>query len=209
MIRFLLLTLFFLLLSCDRSDGPVSTSNSCLSDLDAYRTSIDDSFAVDDYPLSEEQKATFVGLDYFPPSEEYCIPASFSAANATETFDMPTYNEEPLPFKEYGVFKFHVDGVDYSLTAYQRMDLPEEKRQWALVPFKDQTNGRNTYGGGRYLEIKFPINKQTLIDFNRASNPWCAYDAKYTCPIPPLKNWLSLQIEAGEKNFGITNSESV
>ena len=209
MIRILFGTLLLLLVSCDRTDVPVSSSDSCLGDLDAHRTSVDEAFAVDDYPLSAEQKAAFDGLDYFPPSEKFCIPARFSATKTAETFDMPTYNEKPLPFKEYGVFEFNVDGVDYSLTAYQRMDLPEDKRQWVLVPFKDQTNGHGTYGGGRYLEIKFPINERAVIDFNRASNPWCAYDAKYTCPIPPLKNWLSLQVEAGEKMFGVTHSESV
>jgi len=121
---------------------------------------------------------------------------------------MPTYNEKSIPFREYGVFEFRVDGVGYSLTAYQRMDLPEEERQWVLVPFKDKTNGHETYGGGRYLEIMLPIDARTEIDFNRAANPWCAYDPRYTCPVPPLENWLSLPIEAGEKMFGSAHPDS-
>jgi len=121
---------------------------------------------------------------------------------------MPTYNVKSIPFREYGVFEFRVDGVGYSLTAYQRMDLPEEERQWVLVPFKDKTNGHETYGGGRYLEIMFPIDARTEIDFNRAANPWCAYDPRYTCPVPPLENWLSLPIEAGEKMFGSAHPDS-
>jgi len=81
------------------------------------------------------------------------------------------------------------------------MDLPEDSRQWALIPFKDATNGRDTYGGGRYLHINLPIQSHTSIDFNRAFNPWCAYDPGYVCPLPPAKNWLRVSIDAGEKSF--------
>jgi uncharacterized protein len=70
-----------------------------------------------------------------------------------------------------------------------------------LVPFRDATSGRATYGGGRYLRIELPIAPSTTIDFNRAFNPWCAYNSKYICPIPPAKNWLRVSIEAGEKIF--------
>jgi uncharacterized protein (DUF1684 family) len=176
--------------------------------LAAHRSSVDAAFATDDYPLSDEQKATFVGLEYYPPNSEYCIPASFEKARTAETFEMPTFNEKSIPFRKFGVFQFHVNDIGYSLTAYQRMDLPEEKRQWVLVPFKDKSNSRGTYGGGRYLEIQLPIETQTEIDFNRAANPWCAYDAKYTCPVPPVENWLNVPIEAGEKIFGAAHPGS-
>jgi uncharacterized protein (DUF1684 family) len=182
-------------------------TGTCLSDLAAHRSSIDAAFAAEEHPLSEAQKATFNGLDYFAPNDAFCIPAGFKTATGSETFDMPAFDEKSIPFREYGAFGFQVDGVDYSLTAYQRMDLPEEKRQWVLVPFKDNTNGHTTYGGGRYLEIRLPIDSRTEIDFNRASNPWCAYDPKYTCPVPPVKNWLGLSIEAGEKSVAIKESE--
>ena len=208
MLRILIGALVFALAGCTPTDESLNDNGSCLSELAAHRSSIDVAFATDEYPLSDEQKADFAGLDYYSPNAEYCVPASFENAKATETFDMPTYNEKSIPFREFGVFEFHVDGVGYSLTAYQRMDLPEEKRQWVLVPFRDNTNGHETYGGGRYLEIQFPIDSQTEIDFNRAANPWCAYDAKYTCPVPPVENWLGLPIEAGEKMFAATHSGS-
>lgn len=208
MIRILISGLAFALAGCSPTDEPLDDIASCLDDLAAHRSSIDSAFANHEYPLSDEQKADFDGLLYYPPKAEYCIPASFEEVKASETFEMPTYNEKSIPFREFGVFEFHVDEVAYSLSAYQRMDLPEEKRQWVLVPFKDNTNSRGTYGGGRYLEIQFPINAQTEIDFNRAANPWCAYDAKYTCPVPPVQNWLDLSIEAGEKMFVTAHSGS-
>jgi len=208
MYRILIGALVLALTGCTPPDGSLDDSGSCLNDLAAHRSSIDDDFATDEYPLSDEQKADFDGLDYYPPNAEYCVPASFRKAKATETFDMPTNKEDSIPFREFGVFEFQVDGVDYSLTAYQRMDLPEEERQWAMVPYKDRTNGHGTYGGGRYLVIEFPIDSQTEIDFNRATNPWCVYSAEYTCPVPPVKNWLDLPIEAGEMMFGAAHSES-
>lgn len=196
---------FFVLAACNQSDEPVSNIDTCLSDLAIHRSSVNASFASDEYPLSDVQKATFDGLNYYPPNVDYCFPASFRTAEASEIFDMPTYNEKSIPFREYGTFEFQVDDAPYSLTAYQRMDLAEEERQWVLVPFKDNTNGHGTYSGGRYLEIDLPIGALTEIDFNRAANPWCAYDARYTCPIPPVENWLSLSIEAGEKTFAVSS----
>jgi uncharacterized protein len=208
MTRPLLAILICLLAGCGKPDGPEMGSGNCLSGLVAHRAEIDASFATDEYPLGEVQKAAFSGLYYYPPNAEFCFPARFEAAVPGNTFNMPTYNEKSLPFREYGTFIFDANGVRYSLTAYQRMDLPEEERQWALVPFKDATNGRGTYGGGRYLEIKFPIEATTEIDFNRASNPWCAYDPKYTCPVPPVENWLKLPVEAGEKEFSTNSADS-
>lgn len=208
MIRTLIGGLAIALAGCTPTDESLDDVVSCLDDLAIHRSSIDLDFANDEHPLSDEQKADFDGLDYYPPNAEYCISANFEMATASETFEMPTYNEKSIPFREFGVFEFQVGAVDYSLTAYQRMDLPEEKRQWVLVPFKDNTNGRGTYGGGRYLEIQFPINAQSEVDFNRAANPWCAYDAKYTCPVPPVQNWLDFPIEAGEKMFGAAHSVS-
>jgi uncharacterized protein (DUF1684 family) len=199
--------LTFVIAGCGQSSAPVSNDTACLSNLVEHRSSIDARFANDEYPLSEAQKASFHGLNYFPPNTDYCFPARFETAAARETFDMPTYNEKSIPFRQYGTLEFQFDGVAYTLTAFQRMDLPEEERQWVLVPFKDTTNGHETYGGGRYLEIKLPINVQTEIDFNRAANPWCAYDARYTCPIPPVENWLSFSIEAGEKTFAAHDAD--
>ena len=189
-------------------DESLGDNSSCLSDLAAHRSSKDVDFATDESPLSNEQKADFDGLDYYPPNAEYCIPANFEEAIAAETFDMPTTGERKIPVREFGVFEFHIDGVPYSLTAYQVMSVPEEERQQIVVPFKDDTNGHETYGGGRYLSIQLPIDSQTEIDFNRAFNPMCAYDAKYNCAIPPVKNWLSVRIEAGEKMFRAEHSES-
>ena len=175
----------------------------CLSGLAEERRARDVEYLSSDYPLTDEQKPGFTGLEYFPGDATYCMPADFVRVGESETFDMPTFNESSIPFRHYGTFRFDLDGRSESLEAYQRMDLPEDKRQWVLVPFRDGTNGTETYGGGRYLEIPLPIDPSTVIDFNRASNPWCAYDAKYVCPVPPQQNWLPARVPAGELAFKV------
>ncbi len=68
-----------------------------------------------------------------------------------------------------------------------------------FVVFGDTTNGTETYGGGRFLDIEKPVGGRTTIDFNRATNPPCAFTAFATCPTPPAMNRLPLAIRAGER----------
>ena len=122
-------------------------------------------------------------------------------AKEEKEFKMAAFNGKTIAYRKYGVFRFQLGGAMQALTAYQRMDLPEAERNWALIPFQDRTNGKETYGGGRYLELYFPIGAHTELDFNRAYNPLCAYDSKFTCPMPPPENRLRIAVTAGEKAY--------
>ena len=69
------------------------------------------------------------------------------------------------------------------------------------ILFRDVTSGKETYGGGRYLELD-PANlsdNQVLLDFNAAYNPYCAYNPGYACPLPPKENTVSVPVRAGER----------
>jgi uncharacterized protein (DUF1684 family) len=68
-----------------------------------------------------------------------------------------------------------------------------------FVPFADQTTGTETYGAGRYLDLKPTSTGFYVIDFNRAYNPTCAYNPTWECPYPPPSNRLKIAIRAGEK----------
>ena len=88
------------------------------------------------------------------------------------------------------------------LTVYQSLALLDdpEYQDYLFLPFKDETNGKDTYGGGRYLDLRIPQNDELIIDFNKAYHPFCAYNATdYSCPIVPQNNWLQLPIETGVK----------
>jgi uncharacterized protein (DUF1684 family) len=70
-----------------------------------------------------------------------------------------------------------------------------------FLPFSDLTCGKESYIGGRYIDLKIPTSDTILIDFNTAYNPYCAYNHKYSCPIVPLENDLPVAINAGVKKF--------
>jgi hypothetical protein len=70
-----------------------------------------------------------------------------------------------------------------------------------FLPFTDALAGKETYGAGRYLEPHPLGNGMFLIDFNYAYNPYCAYNARWSCPLTPFENRLKVSIRAGEKNF--------
>ena len=95
-----------------------------------------------------------------------------------------------------------------TLTLYQSVDRPDDTL--LFLPFYDETNGDETNGGGRYMDIpKTTFDKKGwgTIDFNRAYNPWCAYKEGYNCPIPPKENRLPMRIEAGERLYAGPHKE--
>jgi len=66
--------------------------------------------------------------------------------------------------------------------------------------FADRTSGHESYSAARFLYAKNPGAKgTTVVDFNLAYNPPCAFTSFSTCPTPPAENRLDLRIEAGEK----------
>jgi uncharacterized protein len=179
-----------------------SAQASCLDSLAQHRSQIEsDYLKSDDSPFDKELQAGFSGFSYFAGASTFCVAASFEPSADSKVFAMPSFNGKTLPFRKYGVFHFELGGTQRSLSAYQRMDLPNDQRQWVLVPFRDMTTGHETYGGGRYLQVDLPLPARLTLDFNRAFNPLCAYKAVYTCPIPPAENWLKMRIAAGEKTY--------
>ena len=74
---------------------------------------------------------------------------------------------------------------------------------YLFLPFNDNTNGKTSYGGGRFIDLEIPEagSKTIVIDFNKSYNPYCAYNHKYSCPIPPSENNLNVEISAGVKAY--------
>jgi uncharacterized protein len=82
------------------------------------------------------------------------------------------------------------------------MNRPEYA-DYLFVPFTDATTGNETYGSGRYIDLRLGDikNNTVLLDFNKCYNPYCAYTSGYNCPIPPKENRLAVAVKAGEKVF--------
>ena len=102
-----------------------------------------------------------------------------------------------------GILSFTINGQLLKLNVYQsepEIDSDADS-DYLFLPFLDATNGETSYGGGRYIDLTIPTTDELIIDFNKAYNPYCAYNEKYSCPIVPRENYLALEIRAGVKRF--------
>lgn len=181
------------------------------TDLTVFRDGRDKEFRnKSESPLKEEDFAAFEGLNYFPVDKDLRVSAQFTRTPSEKWFQMPTSSGVTKKFVKFGVLKFKINSKPLALSVYQ-MD-PEvaakfpEYTDLLFVPFKDTTNRTDTYGGGRYINIRTPKGKPVILDFNLSYNPSCAYGGeKWSCPIPPKENSLKVAITAGEKRFAYSS----
>jgi hypothetical protein len=154
-------------------------------------------------PLTKEDLNHFKGLDFFPINEKYIVEATFVRTKKEKPFGMKTTTSRTPLYKKYGELRFSIDGKEFKLNVYQNIDLIKKPGydDYLFLPFSDLTCGKESYIGGRYVDMR--IQKGTLwtIDFNKAYNPYCAYNYEYSCPIVPLENDLDIEILAGVKKF--------
>ncbi len=152
-------------------------------------------------PLEKKDLKKFEGLEFFPIAEKYRIVAEFEFTPFEKPFTIPTTTERLPVYVQYGIAHFELEGQKVNFPVYQNLELreQEEYKDYLFAPFTDQTNGFESYGGGRYIDLRIPKGDTIVLDFNKAYNPYCAYNGKYSCPIPPAENDLALRIEAGVK----------
>ncbi len=169
-----------------------------MSELEEYRKTKDDFFKNHfQSPLSTEQKKNFTGLNYFPENDALRFTIELERYANPEPIQMQTSKGELRDYFKIGRIRFPVNGVETTLQVYESADHPDDY----FIPFVDATAPHETYGAGRYLEPERVGMDKLLVDFNVAYNPYCVYGDKWSCPIPPMENWLAVRIEAGEKNF--------
>lgn len=154
-------------------------------------------------PLTEEGLAHFTGLDFYAPDIKYRVEARFVLNPDPETFEMKTTTDRKPLYVKYGEAYFSLDGKDLMLEIYQseKAKQIEEFREHLFLPFKDLSSGEGSYGGGRFIDLKIPQGKTIVIDFNKAYNPYCAYNHRYSCPVPPEVNHLEVAIPAGVMGY--------
>ncbi|MEQ8325471.1 MAG: DUF1684 domain-containing protein [Vicingaceae bacterium] len=154
-------------------------------------------------PLLQDSIPNFLGLDYFDWNAEFIRPAKFQVIENGKVFEMPTTTERLPLYIDYAILTFMYRDSTYSIHAYQNVAHSQKANYDSslFVPFNDYTNGIETYGGGRYMDISIPRGKKVIVDFNRAYNPYCSYNDKYSCPIPPDENKLPFRVEAGVKKY--------
>ena len=157
----------------------------------AFRTS-------DESPIPPEQRAAFKGLVYFPIDPAYRVPARLTEELSPKPviIELETSKGQRDRLRKVGSLGFAVQGQPLRLTAFA--DVNARTFDQLFVPFGDLTNRRETYGGGRYLNLVRTPTGLYDLDFNQASNPYCVYNYAYECPVPPPENRLAVAIPAGE-----------
>ncbi len=143
----------------------------------------------------------FEELKYFPTNEKFNIRAKLEFIEEKKVVLLGTSDGKEQKYLEYAYAVFDLDGVKNKLLILESMEMGPQRGQLFLA-FADETSGIETYGAGRYLDVKkIPAATSVDLDFNLAYNPYCAYSDSFSCPFPPKENILKVAILAGEKSY--------
>ena len=154
----------------------------------------------DQSPFGEEKKK-FIGLNYFPVDLNYRVSARLIPIEKKKVVVLPTSDHVEKKYLEYGFAEFDLNGEQCKLLILEIME-EGPYRSTLFLAFADATSANETYGAGRYLDVKkIPGASSILLDFNLAYNPYCAYSENYSCPFPPKENILKTPVRAGEKKY--------
>lgn len=154
-------------------------------------------------PLTAQDLAVFKTLDFYPTNEKFFVVAKFIKAENEKPFKMKTSTDRKPQYLKYGEAHFDIEGKPFQLNIYQNIELSknEKYKDYLFLPFSDSTCGKESYVGGKYIDLKTPNDDTIVIDFNKSYNPLCAYNHKYSCPRVPMENDLKIEIKAGVKKF--------
>jgi len=146
------------------------------------------------------QQVGFEHLLYFPPDPRYAVKARLERFPEPPQMKVTTTRRLEKTFYRFGRVHFQLEGKELSLTAL-KSSLEGPDSGYLFIPFKDATNGEETYEVGRFLDVPEPAEDEFILDFNLCYNPLCNYSPAYNCPMPPLENILKVGIPVGEKTY--------
>jgi uncharacterized protein (DUF1684 family) len=141
--------------------------------------------------------AQFAGIDHFDADPAWRIEARFEPYDPPKTIMVPNVVGPALAESCPGRVVFELGGETRTL------EPTAEPGSRLFIVFGDETNGSQTYGGGRFLYADWPAegDDRVVLDFNRAYNPPCVFTPWATCPLPPPQNKLAMAVTAGEKTY--------
>ena len=153
--------------------------------------------------LKPEDLRQFKGLNWYPINLDYRVTARLESTPNATPFLMPTTTERRPEYVQYGILYFTINNQELQLPVYRSAQGDDDPQyaDYLFCPFTDWASGDGAYGGGRYIDLRIPEGDRIILDFNKSYNPYCAYNERYSCPIPPKENYLPVRIEAGIKAF--------
>ncbi len=181
-----------------------SNSSSFIEEVKQFQQELNDQYSDSAHsPLLDKDRLNFNGHDFFEPNPVFYVQAKFKRTENEKVFEMKTSTSRRPTYKKYGEIKFKINGKKFKLNIYQNQRLMNNElyADHLFLPFTDLTNGEESYGGGRYIDLTISDSKTMIINFNKAYNPYCCYNSRYSCPIPPKENHLNIKVTAGVKAF--------
>ncbi len=172
-----------------------SSNDNYVESIEIFRKQYEENLRVtDDSPFKE---VAFEGLNFYAPNPDYRVDAKSVPLTDKEIISLSTSDGKKRNYVKTTLLIFELHNRVDTLTLLQNLDDPTDY----FLPFIDETSGEATYGAGRYLPVEPSKGEKIELDFNRAFNPYCAYNEAYSCPMPPKENYINSSVEAGEKNY--------
>ena len=163
-------------------------------------------------PRSPIDSVSIHDVAFFAPNDTFVCETVILPLLDTATVAFPTSDGATKDYRPYARLFFRHGSAMHGLTVYESLQTRNHPlyRNKLFLPFLDDTNGFESYGGGRYLDVdrRDVEAREVTLDFNRAYNPWCAYSDDFSCPIPPPTNRLPFRVQAGEAAFAKTHDTS-
>ena len=193
----------FLLLLCISVLSCVQEKSLVLGDTDWQKEMNADFKDATKSPLKDTDRKSFKSLEFFKFDSIYVVTATLKRTPDAKPFKMKTTTSRLPTYVQYAVVSFTLNDKEHNLSIYQNVDFEDKEgyEDYLFLPFLDETNGDGSYGGGRYVEARIPDGNTLVLDFNKAYNPYCAYNEKYSCPIVPRANFIEAEVRAGVKVF--------
>jgi uncharacterized protein (DUF1684 family) len=181
-----------------KSDGSGSPDRIALKDLTLWVHQSGDRLAIRLRDKNNRLRTEFTGLTWYPVDDAFRVEAQYVPYDVPKTMPIPNILGDVDQMVSPGTAAFSLGDQRMEMVAIADPDHPKEL--WFI--FRDLTTGKETDPAARFLYTPLPENGKVTLDFNRAQNPPCAYNAFATCPLPPRENRMPVRVEAGEKMYG-------
>jgi uncharacterized protein (DUF1684 family) len=178
-----------------KSDGAGPPDRLVLGDVQVWVHQSGERPAIRVRDRNNHLRKDFTGMKWYPVNEAYRVEGTFVPYDTPKEVKIPNMLGDIDTMTTPGHVAFTLNGKAHNMAVVTENDT----EFWFI--FRDLTSGDETYPAARFLYSPRPVNGKVTLDFNRAENPPCAFNAFATCPLPPAENRLQVRVEAGEKIY--------
>jgi len=193
----IVMLLVFITVACNNGKRPIVGVTDFQREMNAKFKDVTTS------PLSASDLKVFKNLKFFEVDSTFEVRGVLKRTPNAEFFEMKTTTSRVSRERVFGIITVNLKNKFYRLNVYQGEENMQSmgNKDYLFLPFLDDTNGEESYAGGRYIDLRIPEGDSIVIDFNKAYNPYCDYNDKFSCPLVPRENYIDIPVKAGLKKF--------